>query len=202
MAISYYCSYCTSCIISDKKQTELSNKQQPFDRRLEKYLFLEELMTLCSKNRNLLKDKNKICDSVELPFAFLTNTSTLERISLAMRKPLSNEEQNIFLTICEMLNKTSKQIDLIWKFQNAHIAGQFVSQYQELRKTMYMQQIIISNLNKQNEREPVTDTEFHKQTVMAAEEYGLISIIENIEETYNEIIRLNIMKQLEKSIRL
>lgn len=183
-------------------QIKLSNKQQLFNRRLEKYLLIKELLSLYSENRNLIIHTDDICESVEFMFAWLTNSSTLESMCLAMENPLKHEEQKIFLTKCEMLEKSAMEIELIWRGKVAHIMGHFVRQYKELLQAMYRQQIMLDGLYDEREKEPIPLERAQEKIHKKAEEFGLFSCVEGIEKTYQEIIKMNAEEYLKKSMKL
>jgi len=69
------------------KQTKLSNKQQLFDRRLEQFHFIKELLSLYEQERQFLNDKF-ITEEVVSYFIFLTNNSRLESMASVMSDPL------------------------------------------------------------------------------------------------------------------
>lgn len=60
-------------LFQTSKQTKLSNKQQLFDRRLEKYLLFKDLLVLYKDNRKLFVGDENICEMVDFQFAMLTN---------------------------------------------------------------------------------------------------------------------------------
>ena len=183
-------------------QIKLSNKQQLFNRRLEKYLLIKELLSLYSENRNLIIHTDSICESVKFIFTWLTNSSTLEAMCLAMKNPLKHEEQKIFLTKCEMLEKSAMEIELIWRGKVAHIMGHFVRQYKELLQAMYRQQIMLDSLHDEKEKEPIPLEIAQKQIRENAENFGLFSSVDGIEKTYQKIINMNAEEYLKRSMKL
>lgn len=182
-------------------QIKLSNKQQLFNRRLEKYLLIKELLSLYSENRFLIH-KDDICECVKYVFVWLTNSSRLESMCLVMETPLKQEEQNIFLTKCEMLEQSAMEIELIWRGKVAHIMGQFVRQYKELLKAMYRQQIMLDSLHDERKKEPMPLEVAQKQIRENAENFGLFACVEGIEKTYQTIIKMNAEEYLKKSMKL
>lgn len=183
-------------------QIKLSNKQQLFNRRLEKYLLIKELLSLYAENRNLIIHTDDICESVKFMFAWLTNSSTLESMCLVMENPLKHNEQKIFLTKCEMLEKSAMEIELIWRGKVAHIMGQFVRQYTELLKAMYRQQIMLDGLHDERVEGPMPLEISQKKMREKAEEFGLFSCVEGLEKTYQQIVSIRAEEYLIKSIKL
>ena len=188
-------------LFQTNKQIKLSNKQQLFNRRLEKYLLIKELLSLYSENRFLIHTDD-ICESVKYVFAWLTNSATLESMCLAMENPLKHEEQKIFLTKCEMLEKSAMEIELIWEGKVGHIMGQFVRQYKKLLRAMYRQQIMLDGLHVERGEEPMPLEIVQKEIREKAEEFGLFSCVESLEKTYQQIVSMRAEEYLIKSIKL
>lgn len=188
-------------LFQTNKQIKLSNKQQLFNRRLEKYLLIKELLSLYSGNRFLI-NTGDICESVKYVFVWLTNSSRLESMCFVMETPLKQEEQNIFLTKCEMLEQSAMEIELIWGGKVGHIMGQFVRQYKELLRAMYRQQIMLDGLHDDRKKEPMPLEVAQKQIREKAEKFGLFSCVEGLEKTYQIIINKNAEEYLKRSMKL
>lgn len=185
------------------KQTKLSNKQQLFDRRLEKYLFVKDLLILYRDNRALLVDDESICEMVDFQFGMLTNCAFLEKIGEAISTPLHEEIHKEYLTKIEILDKYATEIELLWNTEEGRLAGQFVKQYKELLHSMYKQQIWINYLKKINAPEtPLSLDEFKKKAKEKADQIGLFDVITDIDNTYSEIVEKNVEQHIIKSIRL
>lgn len=185
------------------RQTKLSNKQQLFDRRLEKYLFVKDLLILYKDSRALLVDDDSICEMVDFQFVMLTNCVSLEKMGAAISTPLHDEIHKEYLTKIEMLDKYATEIELLWNTKKGHLAGHFVKQYKILLHSMYKQQIWINRLNKLNTPEnPLLLETFQEKAKEKALEIGLFDAISEIENTYNQIIDKDVEKHIVESIRL
>lgn len=189
-------------LFQTKSQIQISNRQQLFDRRLDKYILLKDLLALYSKNRNLISKKSDICEMVDFQFSCLTNNSTLESMNQAMSTPLEQDVQNVFLTKCEQLEKAAIEIELIWVNDSAKIMSQFIRQYKDLLMAMYKQQISLNHLEKDNKKSPMLLEVFQKRAKESAEEIGLFSAINDIDSTFEEILNTNAERRLINSIRL
>lgn len=185
-----------------QKQIKLSNKQQLFDRRLEKYLIFRDLITLYKSNRRLLLDNDSICEMVDFQFSMLTNCSTLEQMCAAIDKPLHDDAHKILLTKLELLEKNAVEVELLWNSDAGRKAGCFVKQYKEMLMSMYQQQILLKHLHKQNEEQPMNLTEFQRQAKENALTVGLYNSIEKLDAIYNDIVEAKVEHELTDSITL
>lgn len=131
------------------KQAKLSNKQQLFDRRLDQFHFIKELLSLYEQECKFLNDKH-IVESVESNFIFLTNNSRLESMASIMHNPLGQEEKRNFLTKCEQLEKLAIETTLIWNNDFVIDLNEFIKLYVRLLKSLHKQQIAIKNMPKTN----------------------------------------------------
>ena len=189
-------------LFQTKKQIQLSNRQQLFDRRLDKYLFVRELLSLYSQHRSLIVNKPDIYKMVDYQFSWLTNCSALESMNLAMISPLSQGEQKVFLQKCETLEKSAIEITLLWESIASKLISQFVEQYKELLEAMYHQQILLNKLHAENREQPMLGDTFEKRAKEGAELVKLISVIEVIDTTYNKIVETKAEEKLIESIKL
>lgn len=190
-------------LFQTSKQTKLSNKQQLFDRRLEKYLLFKDLLVLYKDNRKLFVGDENICEMVDFQFAMLTNCTFLENIGSAISTPLHEDIHKTYLTKIEMLDKYATEIELLWSTEDGKLAGTFVKQYKELLHAMYKQQIFINHLHKINTDEsPLSSEELKKQAKKKAVDSGLYDIIDSVDNTFNKIIEDDVEQNIIKSIRL
>ena len=90
-------------IFQTKQQIALSNKQQLFDRRLSCFLEFNTIYKLYVSNKLYLKDESTFYHTNDLVFSWLTNCIELEEMTLAVSKPLHQEEQKMLLTKYEKL---------------------------------------------------------------------------------------------------
>lgn len=184
------------------KQIKLSNKQQLFDRRLDKYLLFKDLFVLYKGSRQLFVEKNSICEMVDFPFSMLTNCSALEQMCSAFDKPLHDEDHKILLTKLEMLEKNAVELELLWNSEAGRKASCFVKQYKELLMSIYKQQILLKYLHKQNEEHPISLEEFQQQAKENAIKIGLYDDIKKLDSIYHSIIEEKVEEELTDGIKL
>lgn len=189
-------------LFQTQKQIKLSNKQQLFDRRLEKYLLFRDLLALYKRNNQLFVDKDSICEMVDFQFSMLTNCSALERMCAAIDKPLHDEDHKIFLKKLEMLEKNAVELELLWNSKAGRTAGYFVKQYKELLMSMYKQQILLNHLHKQNVEHPMKLEEFQQRAKESASETDLFDNIEKLDSIYHSIVVEKIEEELADGIKL
>lgn len=189
-------------LFQTQKQIKLSNKQQLFDRRLEKYLVFKDLITLYKSNRQLLIGNDSICEMVDFQFSMLTNCSALEQMCVAIDKPIHDKAHKILLTKLELLEKNATEIKLLWNSNAGGKAECFVKQYKELLMSMYQQQIMLKHLHKQNEEHPMNLAEFQRRAKENALNINLYSNIEKLDSIYNDIIEKKVEQELADRIKV
>lgn len=193
-------------LLQTHKQTKLSNKQQLFDRRLEQFHLVKELLSLYEKERFFLKDKT-IVEKVDAVFIFLTNNSRLESMASVMSNPLGQEEKINFLKKCEVLEKSAIEITLIWKEKFAKDMSKFITQYVALLKALHNQQIIIKNMQNEDERkinigQCLQLDEYKRRLDEWAERNKLVSTIQLIDDIFEEIKESSAEQKLVESLML
>jgi len=191
-----------------QKQIRLSNKQHLFDRRLEKYMIIKDLLMLFSKNRRHIVDEKGIAQSLDLQFNWLINVSYLSDMIFAIKEPLNSKKQKILLSKCEMLEKYALEISILWNDKIGDIFSLFVRTYKEMLFNMYQQKVCIDNINRFNKEqngviELMVDLDtFKEDTVKNADEIGLFETIKELDNIYNKVIEENLEQKLIDSLKL
>lgn len=184
-----------------KKQIELSNKHQLFDRRLEKYLFIKKLCELYSGGIMFLKEDAVIC-TPDIAFAFLTNTGGLEEMCKAIDKPLNQPEQTLFLKKVEQMQSLAEEIQMIWQGEEARVISEFVFNYSEVLIKLYQQHLFMGHIEKINNQSPLTENEAIKQLRHTAKETKLLETIDKLNDLYTEIVTENMLDEIKKQTQL
>lgn len=140
-------------LFQTNRQISLSNKQQLFDRRLSCFLEFNTIYNLYVANKLYLKDDSTFYHTNDLIFSWLTNCSELEEMTLAVSNPLHRKEQTILLTKYEQLKNDAIEISMVFDGDAAEIAGEFVSLFADLLKAIYQQQVYISKLKEQKDKD-------------------------------------------------
>jgi len=194
-------------IFQTKKQIVLSNKQLLFDRRLEKYIIIKDLLLLFANNRERIVDKKDLARCLDFQFSLLTNVSYLSDMIFAIKEPLNSDKQNVFLTKCEMLEKYAVEISLLWDNDIGQIFSEFVKTYKELLNKLYQQQTRIDGLKKHNEEQNdikylIDLDSYEKITLENAKEIKLFETIQNLDDIYRRIINENLEQKLIDDLKL
>ena len=191
-------------IIISIQQTRLSNKQQLFDRRLTCYIEFNTIYTLYIENKLYLESDDTFCSINDLIFSWLTNCTDLEEMTLAVLNPLHNEEQKVFLSKYEHLRNFSIEISMVFDDKIATILKEFIFSFAELLKTMYQQQVYITNIKKQEERDGMPNKldDYQKGCKDMAKNLGIFQIRDRLANLNEEIVQKQIIDQMKKSVRL
>ena len=191
-------------LFQTKRQIALSNKQQLFDRRLSRYTEVNTIYSLYAANKLQLKDESVFYHTNDLIFSWLTNCADLEEMVLAVANPLHQKEQKILLTKYEKLKNAAVEISMVFDGDAAEIAGEFVSSFADLLKAMYQQQVYISNLKEQEERDktPLYLEDYEEKCREMAVSLGLFELRDKLENLNGEVIRQKVLDEMKNSLRL
>lgn len=190
-------------LFQTKQQIALSNKQQLFDRRLSCFLELNTIYNLYAANKLYLKDGSTFYHTNDLIFSWLTNCSELEEMTLAVSKPLHQKEQTILLTKYERLKNSAIEIAMIFDGNAAKTAGEFISSFADLLKTMYQQQVYISKLSQESaDKTPLYLEDYEEKCRKMAESLGLFELRNKLEQLDDKIAQECVIEALKNSLRL
>ena len=181
-------------------QIRLSNKQQLFDKRLDKYLFVLDMLSTY-KNAESTLDYD-MSGAVEFQFALLTNCSFMETITNVIEKPIHHHLHKEFLKKLEEIEKNATEIELLWDSKDSKCIAEFISLYRKLLQSIYKQQIYLQHLSKQNEVSPITLEKAQEEARSSAEDVGLFECIRKIKAVYQKIEQGKLEEKLKESIKL
>lgn len=185
-----------------KKQIELSNKHQLFDRRLEKYLFIKKLFDMYTDTNVFVKDKKALAIGPEMAFTYLTYTTELEECIEAIDKPLNSEKQSNFLKKIEQIKYISEESQMIWEFEEINLISDFLDGYAELLIKLYQQKIYIENVSNNNGN--IFDfTNLSEDDLLSnAEKIELFASAERLNILCEEIEKEEVLDKLKKQTQL
>lgn len=197
-----------AAIFISVKQIRLNNKQHLFDKRLEKYTVIRDLLSLYSKNKTHIIDNDSITTSLNLEFSWLTNVSYLCDMIYVINQPLDTEKQNTFITKCEMLEKYSVEISILWNNKAGKTFAKFVLTYKELLQKMYQQRVCVNTYEDYNENQNgvielmYTYDQVKEEAKKNANDIGLFETINKLDELYNIIVDNNYEQKILKSLKI
>ncbi len=186
-------------LFQTSKQIRLSNKHQLFDRRLEKYLLVKELVSIYKTYRHLIVNKKSMTVSTYFQFALLTNCAPLENISYVINEPLEEAEENSIFRQLEILEKSAVEFELLWNCDIGKTASRFVTWYAELLLSMYQQQKCLNNLPIDVITKHTDLEDFYPE--MKGLNSRLLYCIDKLDKTYTDIVNKKIEQKLTNSIR-
>lgn len=121
-------------------QIKLSNKQQLFDRRLDKYLLVEELLDCYREEQNtiqMVRYNNTLNDeTLCMQFISFTSTRSLGEISSCIYSEIE-QSRNLFLSKLDMLERSEQEIAFLFPKREATLINEFIHKYTELLTTLY-----------------------------------------------------------------
>ena len=112
-----------------KKQIVLSNKQQLFDRRLEKYYIIEALISSFYLSRIMCDKESDLEDYPQFILKDLLNNEYLEDAMWVTDKPQEEATSEIMEHKKRWLSMISEEILIIFDNEEAKVMSQFVNQF-------------------------------------------------------------------------
>ena len=206
---NFWCSVITAltatlALVLSVRQIRLSNKQQLFDRRLKVYMLANSLISLCKDNYIWLSPKREQIPQFanDYIFIWLTNNTYMENQVDAIEHPLEQPFHKEFLRKREELRITAAEIDLIFKGKVALAYSNFLRSYEAALAAMYEYQIIVDEMQKENEKHPMTIEEAGK--MFSEEKYrdSLYDAMDNLRKAYDAVAEEKVKKQIKKQFKL
>ena len=178
------------------RQISLSNKQQLFDRRLKVYMLANGLISLCKDNYIWLSPKREQIPQFanDYIFIWLTNNTYMENQADTIEHPLEQPFHKEFLRKREELRITAAEIELIFKGKVALAYNNFLRSYEAALAAMYEYQIIVDEMQKENEKHPMTIEKAGK--MFSEEKYrdSLYDAMDNLRKAYDAVAEEKVKK--------
>lgn len=129
-----------------------SNKQSLFDRRLNVYLNIKWMTSLCDENNKLANmyindSKDGPLLSIDFMFNLMTNCSYLEEVQGLLSHTSESEYQRTFLLKLESLKSLCEEARLIFPENIGYPLADFIYYYEELLFTMYKYQEALNGMS-------------------------------------------------------
>lgn len=176
------------------KQMKVSNKQHLFDKRVEVYLIAAELVGLYREMGPYIEGSKNM-----EAYWCLTKSSYFEGISLVRTTSSEHPVHEKFYAKMERLKDISAKIRLLFKARSSALLGAYIRHYQELLLSLYKYECVKnSSLIECNEDSDSFIVEFN-------DEFWRETVLErarDLKQLYDELDRINVLKELEKQIKL
>ena len=206
---NFWCTVVTSAVavvalFVSVHQILLSNKQQLFDRRLKAYMLASSIVSLCRENYICLAGKREVEPQFanDYIFIWLTNNTYMEGQAGVIEHPLEQPFHKEFLKKREEIRSMAMEFELIFRGNVALLYSNFLRDYEKALAVMYQYQIVITNMEKENSRQPKTSEELSQ--MFSEEKYrnNLYDALDKLRESYNAVAQEKVEKQLRKQLVL
>ena len=184
------------------KQISLSNKHQLFDRRIEKYKIIKDLLSTYESTRNaMLKDKN-IELSCDVYLGALFSVPCMKDLLSVVDEPLDSKNRQKFFDKCTWLSKTAIEVRIIFKGKPAEIMSEFCVDYFKLLQIMYFEYAKNVYELDRSISEQLGEMSDYQEIHFFPTDETIKGSINRIEKVYKTIIDDNIENKLVKQIKL
>lgn len=184
------------------RQIKISNKHQLFNKRVEKFMLISDLMSLFKESKTLMKKEkyNSFID-VTMLFHSLTNNTYLKDVGNIIDNIYQEDIRQNFLVKLEELKIMSVGVEFLFSKNNIKLIQDFIYEYQELLRKIYEEQIILHKIMEANRKKPTEfiklqgefgEKKFREQLYI---EYDKINLL------YDEVVKKDIMKNIKKQIK-
>ena len=190
-------------LVNSYKQTELSNKQDLFNERINNSVIVNGLLDLYKSNKSIIeKDKeDEIYFSSNFLFISLINNSYLEKMGNVINKPLINSKQKDFLSKIEEIKNEALKIKFIYNGKEAIAFRKFVDSY----ANFLIQYMSLLDLIKEMQEKDKNNMDVHEIADKVDEKNRrkeLFKKIDALKESYNKIEVGNVVEKIEKQIKM
>ena len=188
-------------------QIKISNKQFLFDKRLDKYLLAKGLLELYKDSEKLL-DYNSYPDDkaiiVDYQFINLTNNNYLKDVTCIIYEPKNNDFKNAFLVKIEELKELSTEVRFLFPNKSGQLLENFIMKYQNVLMELYKYQITLDSMknDKIPRKNKPTYNELQKEYGELEHRYRLYNAINDLNNSYYEVLEKKAINKIEKSIKL
>lgn len=172
-------------------QIKLSNKQQLFEKRLDVYLIIEELLRCYRAEQKTIQDARSHSTQTDqmlcMQFIAFTSIHSLGEISSCIYNQ-TDENRELFLLKLDMLDRIEQEIAFLFPKKEANLMSEFVHLYTVLLMTLYAYRnnVEIISIPKDDEERNLR----------------LLGIYYALQECHDEIENKQVENKLEKIIHL
>lgn len=184
------------------KQIKISNKHQLFDRRVDRFINVNGLISLFEESKNLM-DKEEYDHFIDVTVLFhsLTNNIYLKDIGTIIDNTNKEDTRQNFLMKLEEMKKLSIEMKFLFRGDSTNLIKDFVYEYQELLRVMYKEQIMLNRILEKNSENPTEFIKLQKKFGERKFREDLYNEYDKIKKLYDFIIEKNIMSNIENQIK-
>ncbi len=191
-------------IFQTQRQIKMCNKQSLFDRRINNYTIIKELIRTYKGNQGLFTSErsDEPILAIGLEFAWLTNNSHLYQMFDAIENPLHQPEHEKFLKKCGDLKETAETSKLIFSGKSAETISNFILHYEELLFKMYQYQILLNRMQEFSQQSGLDLEQLAENIHEKSHREKMLTAYENLKKSYDEVENSNVIEKIRKQIRL
>ena len=194
-------------LLQTHKQIKINNKQFLFEKRLNNYLLIKGLLELFKENEKLLDYSNRSDDEiimVDFQFINLTNNTYLKDITCIIEDTKSNIFKNNFLVKIEELKELSTKIRFVFKGKDGKLLCNFILKYQNTLMELYKYKIIFNLMMKDEipRKNKPTYNQLQKEYGELEHRYRLYNAIEELKQSYYDVVKYGVISRVERVIKL
>lgn len=185
------------------RQITISNKHQLFDKRVDRFITINGLMSLFKESKHLM-DKEDYDHFIDVTVLFhgLTNNIYLKDIGTIIDNVEQEDIRQNFLIKLEEIKKLSIEMKFLFNGDSINLIKEFVYEYQELLRLMYKEQIILNRILEKNSKNPTEFIKLQKEFGERKFREDLYTEYDKIKQLYDAIIEKNIISNIENQIKL
>ena len=185
------------------RQITISNKHQLFDKRVDRFITINGLISLFKESKHLMdkEDYDHFID-VTVLFHSLTNNIYLKDIGTIIDNVEQEDIRQNFLIKLEEIKKLSIEMKFLFNGDFINLIKKFVYEYQELLRLMYKEKIILNRILEKNSKNSTEFIKLQKEFGERKFREDLYTEYDKIKQLYEAIIEKNIINNIENQIKL
>ena len=187
-------------IIISAKQIRVSNRQFLFEKRVRIILLIEDLIALFKSASSSIDttERDEPAYTSDLAFVYLTNTSYLQEMANAIKRPLKDHENHVkLLSKFEELRRTASECSYVFSKKKWACLSLFINQYVDFLSAIYQYRICIYGDENKNSHRNINDDPMEKG--IRHKYYNSYDILKR---TYNSIINDGVLFDAKKQVKL
>lgn len=193
----------TVAIFQTQRQVKISNKQSLFDRRINSYTIMFELVQTYERNQSdlLLQQNNHQMLFVDLEFIWLTNTPYLYPIQKTILNPSQEPDHMNFIRKCGELKELAEISQLIFEGKDSVLMSDFILAYEQFLFEMYKYQITRNEVEEYARKFSSTLEQARKALNEKVHQQKVMTSYNELKEAYDNIEKYDVLEEIKKQMR-